>query len=320
MDNPSGGSDNDLKDAPVGDTDNRGSDGLKDQPRGGTLGAVKDLSPPSFGTNVFWLGNSLLGTPDGGGGVNCSVGYMVGQIADSLGVTGYTFKRQTINGYSMMGHWNTGGPSPDDADVEVPSGDYNVFIMQEMIPIKKFRDFGNSVLYTGNWHDLYTGSRSSGRSIFLGTFSAYWDDGTNGTAGEDFTAPRDVWSYRITDDEATWQSVVDSVNNDVSRASQPFPVELVYIGKKYMLSLEAAMPLTGFTNFIDMWRNGTHPDTELFYFMALAMTAELFDIDVRGAAYSFDSEGSLDGTPMNGLPGATLAGELQQIVYDEWSA
>lgn len=269
--------------------------------------------------NVFWLGNSLLGTPDGGGGVNCSVGYMVGQIAESLGHN-YTFKRQIENGVTLKSHWSTGGYGPDDVETELLTGNYDVLVMQEMIPLQQHITFSAAINKAGQFHDLNTASHAVGRSIYYGSWSAYTDDGSNGTVNEDFVAPRDVWTYRITDDEATWQSVVDGVNNAGARAAQNFPLDLVYIGKKYLLPMDAAMPLTGLANMGAAFRDGTHPDTPLYYYIALAMCAEIYDIDIRGASYSFDSEGSLDGTPMTGLPGATLAGELQDLVYTAWAA
>lgn len=251
---------------------------------------------------VFWVGHSLIGL---------EMPYMVGEIAGSLGLI-YSWDAQIINGAPLVWNWDNSATSLQaDSRVVLPQGGYDVLVLTEAVPLINHTTHSHTNLYAGLFHDLI--ADQPGAQTYLYETWHCLDTGT--PTGCAYDEHDDLaWRPRLDADHSLWQDIVDSVN--LSRPAPAMKLSPVGLAMAALYDEIEAGRMPGLTSIADVFSDSIHLNSTGLYFVALAHTAIIYGVDVRGATHAFND---LYGSPYAGLPSQGLATAMQDVIWNTLS-
>lgn len=236
--------------------------------------------------SVFFVGHSL---------VNFHMPAMLDDIARSMGVD-HHYGAQIGVGAPL--HWIWDHPEDtdgDDAHVALPSGDYDVLVVTELIPIGEHVMYSDTVEYVRRFYELAMSGDPETQVYFYETWYSVEDP---------------AWSENIAADRAIWESVIDDVNAAVTG-----PDMLLVPGGTAMARLVErieAGDLPGLDSRLDLYVDPIHLTDAGNYFIALVQFATIYRQSPVGATAATMSR---FGEPFE-APEPEAARVMQEIAWD----
>jgi hypothetical protein len=218
--------------------------------------------------DILFIGHSLVGPVMPG---------MLETAITAMGGSGQV-EAQIINGAPIIYNWQHSADAEGvDARSALPTGEYEVVIITEAIPLLNHLTWSETPVYVRNFYDLAVSNKPDVRvyiyetwhSLHSGTGTAVqWDD-------EDHIP----WRTRISSDLARWTGIVDEVNAGLG-PHQP-PVRLVPAGQAMGLlhDLIEAGQVPGLSDISDVFADDIHPNAIGNYFITLVQLATIYGID-----------------------------------------
>lgn len=265
------------------------------------------LTPPDGPLKVFHLGHSLVGR---------DMPAMLAQLA------GHEHASQLGWGTSLKAHWEPDEPIQGfetenahahyrDAKEALASGEYNAFVLTEMVEIEAAIDYFDAPLYLEKW---VTAARDGNPQIRTYLYESWHD--LNDPEG---------WLDRLDTDPARyWEGVL--LAQAMAATPDADPIYVIPAGRvmaELVRRIEASRPLDGVATREDLFarlEDGTldpiHVNDLGAYLVALTHYAVLYQRSPVGLPAQLDRA---DGTPAE-APGPDLARLMQDTVWDVVSA
>ncbi|WP_092885370.1 hypothetical protein [Roseicitreum antarcticum] len=270
------------------------------------------LPAPDDALSVFHLGHSLVGRDMPG---------MVQQLAQAVGLDAHRYDSQLGWGTPLRAHWEpdvaingfaqeNDHPRYRDAAEALRSGEYNAFVMTEMVELRDAIAHHDSAEYLRRWAGLAREHQPDVR-IYLYETWHYLDD----PAG---------WLNRLdTDPGALWEGELLARALAAAAADPPAPlIHVIPAGRvmaAFVRALEGQGGLRGMADRSDLFAR--MPDGSLdpihindvgAYLVALTHYAVLYHRDPLGLPHALRRA---DGT-LADAPSAPVAALMQQVVWD----
>ncbi len=237
--------------------------------------AISLLTLTSFGQeNTYYIGHS-------GFGWDLIVGEMVNDLAIDAGITTYGYNFQFIGGTCVANQWiNHASPQGGtDSWMELPSGNYDIMVLAEQIPIQEVIDgssFCNptiisSVSAVDNFYDMAIAANPNTR-VYLMEFHNEVDQ----TAA----TPHADWVNMNITMRPLWERVADST----TLINSGPPVCIVPVAAAYQALADSIIAgvYPGTTNWIDMFDPTDtivatiHPTETTYYLSACVHFSTIF--------------------------------------------
>lgn len=248
--------------------------------------------------HVFMIGHSL---------VNFDVPRMLEVLAEDAGKAHQRGEQITIGG-ALKANWeNSASAQGTDARVALPSGNWDVLVMTEAIPLQNHLTWSDTYLNAGNFHGLALSGNPATRTFIYET----WHCINSGTTGCDWDDDDHIpWRQRLDDDLPKWQGIADHLNANFSGAQ----VELVPAGQALARlhdRIEDGV-VPGLSHVFELFSDDIHLTDAGNYFVALVMFAVIYRQSPEGLTHTISNPW---GTPYN-LPPATTAAAMQAIAWE----
>lgn len=261
-----------------------------------SAGAIDDA-------RVLMIGHSL---------VNFDMPWMLAALADDAGKTHQRGEQITIGG-ALKANWENSHLAQGlDARVALPTGDWDVLVMTEAIPLQNHLTWSDTYLNAGNFHQLALDGNPSTRTFIYETWHCInsgtptgcpWDDGDH--------VP---WRQRLDDDLPKWRGIADHLNADFAGPR----VTLVPAGQALARLHDriegGAVP--GMSHVFELFPDDIHLNHAGNYFVALVMYAAIYRESPVGLTHQIGNEW---GTPYT-LPSEATATAMQEIAWEVVSA
>lgn len=249
--------------------------------------------------NVMMIGHSL---------VNFDMPRMLEALADDAGKT-HQRGEQIIIGSPLIYNWNHSHTAQGmDARVALPTGNWNVLVMTEAVPLQNHLDWSDTHVYAGNFHQLALSGNPTTRTFIYET----WHCIHSGTpTGCDWDADDHIpWRQRLDDDLPKWQGIADHLNANFTGPQ----VELVPAGQALALLHDriADGVVPGLSHVFDLFEDDIHLTHAGNYFVALVMYAKIYRESPEGLTHQISNQW---GSPYT-LPSATTAAAMQAIAWE----
>ncbi len=261
--------------------------------------------------NTYYIGHS-------GFGWDLIVGDMVDDLANDAGINSYGFGFQFIGGTCIANQWfnhaNPGGGT--DSWNELPTGNYDVVVLAEQIPILEVIDGSqwcnaniiSSVEAVDNFYDMAVGANPATRMYLMEFHNEA--DSTSPTAHADWTALNTAM-------RPLWERVADSVALINSGGPNVCIVPVAAAYQALSDSIIAGV-FPGISNWIDMFDSNDppnvkiHPSEMTYYLSACVHYATIFGQSPVGLTnITFSSQGWQFDAP---TPAQALI--MQQIAWE----
>lgn len=226
--------------------------GSLDAGDGGSLDAGDGALPQGArsAANVFFVGHSLI---------NFHMPAMLDDIARSAGVT-HAYAAQIGNGAPLWWIWeHPEDADGEDADVELPTGRYDVLVMTELIPIAQHVQYSDTADYAGRFYDLAMESNPATQVYFYETWYDVEDP---------------AWRANIDADREIWLSVVDEVN--ATRSGRDMLLVPAGAALGALVDRIAAGEVPGLSSRRDLFVDPIHLNDIGNYFIALVQFATIY--------------------------------------------
>ena len=252
------------------------------------------MSSP-LGSNVFYIGHSLVSPRLPG---------MMDSLVRDGGATG-DIDYQIINGAPLSYNWNNGaGAEGQNARNALASGNYDVVVLTEAIPLAEHIRYSNANGAALNYFNLAVSSNPDAQVYMYETWHSFNFAGINGNPA--------AWRQRILDDAAQWESIVDHVN--ANRPEGTKPMLLVPAGQA-MVKLHDAIEagqVPGVNSITELFSDDIHLTDVGMYFVAVVMFATIFGTDPSGLTNQTTNQwgGNFP------APSAQMADAFQKIAWD----
>ncbi len=252
--------------------------------------------------SVFMVGHSL---------VNADMPTMLAALADDAGKQHHRGE-QIINGAPLRWNWDHSHEAQGlDARVELPTGDWNVLVLTEAIPLLNHLTWSGTYEYAGNFHQLALGGNPGTRTFIYETWHCI-DSGS--PAGCAYDEESHIgWRERLDRDLPRWQGIADHLNVAYPDTA---PVELIPAGQALALlddRLHAqAGVVPGIGHVFDLFADEIHLADAGNYFVALVMFATIYRQSPQGLTHLINDQW---GQPYD-LPSADAAAALQTIAWE----
>ena len=265
----------------------------------GILSAACTPASADQSSSVFLIGHSL---------VNHNMPTMLEALAQDAGLS-YSGGRQIINGANLQWQWNNSDTAEGmDARVALPSGDWDVLVMTEAVPLDNHLTWSDTFTFAGNFHDLALSANAQTRTYIYET----WHCINSGLpAGCDWDDKDDIpWRERLDQDLSEWQGIADHLNAEFSGPE----VSLIPAGQAMALLYDRALAgeVPGISHAFDLFSDDIHLTDTGNYFVALVMFATIFQQSPAGLTAQISNEW---GAPYD-LPGAATAHALQTLAWE----
>jgi len=231
---------------------------------GGTDAAIASARDAA---SVFFVGHSL---------VNFHMPAMLDDVARSLGLT-HSYGAEIGVGSPL--HWIWEHPEAtngDDAHLELPTGNYDVLVLTELIPIGEHVTYSDTTEYVRRYYELAMSGNPTTQVYFYETWYSVDDP---------------AWSENIAADRAIWERVIDDVNARVDG-----PDILLVPGGTAMARLVERMEaggVPGLDSRFDLYVDPIHLTDVGNYFIALVQLATIYRRSpVGGTATTHDQWGA----------------------------
>ena len=265
------------------------------------------LAAPEHGMAVFHLGHSLVG-PDMPG--------FVQQLAQAAGMDGASYNSQLGWGTSLRQHWDTLDPARNMAEMNthpgfrpaqeaLSSGDYDAFVMTEMVDLQDAIRWHDSGEYAGEWA---AHARAHAPDIRLYLYETW-----HGTDIED------GWLARLDADlDTLWKGEILA---QAMARPEVGTIHVIPAGQAIaalVRNVEAQGGVRGMADRYDLFttgddgeRDAIHLNDTGMYLVALVHLATLYHIDPRGLPHALTRA---DGSAADAPP-AGLAELMQEIAW-----
>lgn len=265
------------------------------------------LPAPTGPLNVFHLGHSLVGR---------DMPAMLAQLA------GHGHASQLGWGTPLKTHWEPDDPIQGfetenahpryrDAKAALASGEYDAFVLTEMVEIEAAVDYFDAPIYLEKWVSAARAGNPEIRSFLYESWHSL--DDPNG------------WLERLDTDPARyWEGVL--IAQALAQQPEAGPIHVIPAGRvmaALVRRIEASEGVDGVTSREDLFAR--NPDGTLdtihvndlgSYLVALTHYAVLYQTSPEGLPAQLDRA---DGTPAT-APGAELAQLMQRTVWEVVSA
>ncbi len=253
------------------------------------------------GADVFMVGHSL---------VNFDMPTMLAALAADAGKT-HRRGEQIITGAPLRWNWQHSHEAQGlDARVELPTGDWNVLVLTEAIPLLNHLTWSGTYEYAGNFHQLALDGNAATRTFVYETWHCIDSGSPTGCPFDDES--HIDWRQRLDVDLPRWQGIVDHLNANHDGAA----VELIPAGQALALlddRLHAqAGVVPGIGHVFDLFANEIHLSDAGNYFVALVMFAAIYRQSPQGLTHDISN---VWGQPYD-LPSVEAAAALQTIAWD----
>ena len=261
---------------------------------GGCLQAGTDQ--PS---SVFLIGHSL---------VNHNMPRMLEALAQDASLS-YTGGRQIINGANLQWHWNNSHTAEGmDARQALPTGDWDVLVMTEAVPLDNHLTWSDTEVFAGQFHDLAVSANPQARTFIYETWhciNSGLPDGCEWDDNDDI-----AWRERMDQDLPKWQGIADHLNAEFSGPQ----VRLIPAGQAMALIYDRALvgEVPGLSHAFDLFSDDIHLTDSGNYFIALVMFAAIFQQSPEGLTYQISNPW---GTPYD-LPAGATAHAFQALAWE----
>ena len=250
-------------------------------------------------TSVFLIGHSL---------VNHDMPQMLAALAEDAGIT-YSGGRQIINGANLQYQWNNSHDAEGtDAREALPTGDWDVLVMTEAVPLDNHLTWSDTHGFAAQFHDLAIAANPDTRTYIYET----WHCINSGlAAGCEWDDNDDVpWRERLEQDLPKWQGIADQLNSEIVGPD----VRLVPAGQAMGLLHDRAEAgqIPGISQAFDLYRDDIHLTDVGDYFVALVMFASIFQSSPEGLTYEISDQW---GVPYD-LPDGQTAQVMQALAWE----
>ncbi len=252
---------------------------------------------------VFMVGHSL---------VNFDMPTMLAALAADAGKIHQRGEQIGI-GAPLQWIWNKPHTSQGlNAQVELPTGNWNVLVLTEAIPLDNHLQWSDTYVYAGNFHQLALNGNPATRSFIYET----WHCISSGTPKGCEWDNNDhlPWRQRLDLDLPKWQGIADHLNANHNGPT----VQLVPAGQALALLhdriLDGAVP--GMSHVFQLFTDDIHLSHSGNYFVALAMFASIYRTSPVGLTNQISNQW---GQPYT-LPSAATAAVMQAIAWEAVSA
>lgn len=276
---------------------------------GGVVGSRRRVNPvPTdegpLTRNAFYLGHSLT---------NFDMPQMVKGIAESLGHTN-PYQSKIGIGASLKAHYDqrlneaAAQSWPDESIATEPwlqANPYDVASITEAVPVLSQYTFNDSVLHTGQFYDLLTGSAPANPNcrVYLYQHWAFTDE-------PDFAA----WRAQIDTDRAVWIDIATEVR--AARPGATYPIEIIPGGEAIAALYDTLTGSPGtipfYTSITDFFEDNVHLNDIGNYYIACVHFASFFRRSPVGASGALINRYE---TPFD-VVNATALTALQQLAWD----
>jgi hypothetical protein len=250
--------------------------------------------------DVFSIGHSL---------VNFEMPKILSGLANSDPKVKHRHKEQINIGSPLKWNWENIGQGGVDGKVELATGNYEILVMTEAVPLMNHINWSSPWLYGGNFFNVATRANPATQAYLYETWHCKASGTPTGCSYDDHdTIP---WRKRLTQDLGKWQSIVDSIN-------------LKYPDRKKMLLIPAGQALgalndtiqaakaPGLTSISDVYADDIHLNDMGNYFVACVWYATIYKRSPVGLTRDISNEW---GTPFK-TPSMALATVMQRIAWD----
>ncbi len=223
--------------------------------------------------NTYYIGHS-------GFGWECIVGEMVNDLATDAGITTYGYNYQFIGGSCLSNQWiNHASPQVGtDSHVQLPTGNYDVLVLAEQIPISEVIDGSpwgcslTSYQSVDSFYDMAVAANAATR-IYLMEF--------HNEVNQTLSNPYNTWDSLNTVNRPLWERVADSVSSMNPGGPQ---ICLIPVAEAFQAMADSVRnnQFPGITNWINLFDpNDTvvatiHPTEETYYLVACVHYAAIF--------------------------------------------
>jgi hypothetical protein len=250
-------------------------------------------------TSVFLIGHSL---------VNHEMPRMLEALVEDAGFV-YTGGRQIINGANLQWQWNNSHDAEGtDARQALPSGDWDVLVMTEAVPLDNHLTWSDTYLFAGHFHDLAVEANPQTRTFIYET----WHCINSGLPqGCDWDDADDVpWRDRLDQDLVKWQGIANHLNDEFDGPEVLLIPAGQALARLHDRALEGEVP--GISNAFDLFSDDIHLTDTGNYYVALVMFASIYEQSPEGLTYQIANEWSVP----YALPDQATALALQTLAWE----
>ena len=254
---------------------------------------------PSLSDDTLFVGHSLVGT---------DMPAYLGSFVSGAGGNGKV-DEQIINGAPLKWNWDNGSDAQGvNARAALQSGDYEVLVLTEALPLLNHVTWSDSSGAAANYYNLAVSANPDTRVYLYET----WHDLGSGTGADIAYDDNDhiPWRDRLDQDLKLWQRIVDDVNEQ--RPDGAPEMQLIPTGQAMGRLSDAidAGEVPGLTSIQDVFRDGIHPNDYGGYFVATVHAAAVYGLDPGNLPTSVAADWSTLDVP------ADMAAAMQEIAAE----
>ena len=260
------------------------------------------LNTPAMADDVFFVGHSLI---------NYNMPRMVANLAQDAGIT-HTSTAQIINGSPLQFNWDnsTGqGATPPSVSARnvIPSGDYEVLVVTEAVPLRNHTEHSDSNGQAANFYNLAVDANPSARTFLYETWHCINSGISN--CGEWDRDDHQPWRTRLTTDLASWEGIADSVSPKVGSPA----MQIIPGGQAMALLYDEILAgrVPGVSSIDELFVDDIHPGDIGNYYIALVQFSVIYEQNPAGLTYQIDNEWGV----AYDAPSAALAAKLQSMAW-----
>ena len=263
-------------------------------------GAVSE-DPRSLNDDVFFIGHSL---------VNRDMPNMLEKSVQSQGgQAGISY--QIINGAPLSYNWDNAAQAEGmNFRNVITSGQYEVVVMTEAVPLLNHITYSQSNTNTANFYNLALSSNSQTQVYLYETWHCLNSGTAQGCAYDNEDG--NSWRSRLDSELARWEGIADAVNAQ-KHPGQP-PMLLVPAGQAMakMYDEISANQVPGISDIRELFSDDIHNNDLGLYFVTMVQYATLYQRSPIGLPNQLnDSYGEAYSTPSS-----SLAQKMQEIAWE----
>lgn len=251
--------------------------------------------------DVFSIGHSL-------------VNYRMPRIFDAISnddpLVTHRHKEQIFNGAPLKWNWDNAGGDGGGANskAELATGDYEILIMTEAVPLINHTTWNNTYHYAKEFMSLAHDNNPETQAYIYETWHCINSGEPEGCEWDDNdTIP---WRDRLEQDLAKWKAIADSVNDSVPDEK---PMLLIPAGQAMAELYDSiqAGEAAGIQHISELFSDDIHPNDVGNYLVACVMYATVYKRSPEGLTTETFNEW---GNPFE-KPSDELAGLMQRIAW-----
>ena len=252
---------------------------------------------------VFMVGHSL---------VNFDMPTLLAGLAEDAGKDHERGEQITIGSPLVYNWYNSHAAQGLDGQVELPTGNWDVLVLTEAVPLINHLTYSDTYTYAGNFHQLALDGNAVTRTFIYETWHCINSGTPAGCDWDDFD--HIPWRQRLDDDLPLWEGIVDHLNAN----HQGPKVNLVPAGQALALLHDRILDdqVPGTSHVFELFTDDIHLNDAGNYFVALVMFATIYGESPVGLTHQINDTW---GTPYD-LPDQPTALALQTTAWDAVSA